>query len=119
MATPTSATDTSLQFNLGRRYLLSGALPKAIDTLSRVVDDQPQLTQARVLLVQALSSAGRTEEAIVALEPAAAADSRSSQTLAQLYERAGRLGDAAAAYAKAAVANPNNRDLQVRYASAL
>ena len=36
--TPTGATDVSLQFSLGRLYFFSGALPKAIDTLTKVVD---------------------------------------------------------------------------------
>jgi pentatricopeptide repeat protein len=119
MATPTGATDISLQFSLGRLYFFSGALPKAIETLTRVVEDQPQLSQARLMLAQALSAAGRHDEAIELLEPAAQIDSRLSATLAQLYERAGRIGDAASAYGKAATANPANRDAQIRYASAL
>lgn len=119
MATPTGATDISLQFNLGRLYFFSGALPKAIDTLTKVVEDQPQLAQARLILVQALSAAGRHEEAIDVLEPAAQIDARLSGTLAQLYERAGRMDDATTAYGKAATANPTSRDAQIRYASAL
>lgn len=118
-ATPAGATDVSLQFNLGRLYFMNGALPKAIDTLTKVVEDQPQLTQARVILVQALSAAGRHDEAIDVLEPAAASDSRLAATLAQLYERTGRMADAANAYGTAAALNPNSRDAQARYASAL
>lgn len=119
MATPSGATDISLQFNLGRLYFFTGAIPKAIDTLTKVVEDQPQLSQARLILVQALSAAGRNDDAIEVLEPAARADPRLSGTLAQLYERAGRVDDASAAYGRAASANPNNRDAQIRYASAL
>src|SRR5699024_3337471 len=58
-------------------------------------------------------------EAIEVLEPAVQLDPRLSGTLAQLYERAGRTADAATAYGRAASLNPNNRDAQIRYASAL
>jgi tetratricopeptide (TPR) repeat protein len=116
---PAGATDVSLQFTLGRLYFLNDDLPKAIDILNRIVQDQPYLAQARTLLVQALTAAGRTNDAIDVLEPALEGDPRLSATLAQLYDQAGRKKDALAAYGKAASLNPANRDLQIRYASAL
>lgn len=117
--TPAGATDVSVQFTLGRAYLLSGASAKGIDVLQRLVEEQPYLVQARVLLVQALTSAGRREEAIDVLAPAAGADPRLTSTLAQLYEQAGRNQEAADAYGKAVSLNPGNRELLIKQASAL
>ena len=118
-ATPAGATDVAVQLNLGRLYLLTGAVPKSIDLLQRIVEEQPYLVQARMTLVQALSAAGRSDEAIDVLEPAVDTDPRLTATLAQLYERAGRSRDAVAAYGKAAALNPTSREQQMRYASAL
>lgn len=118
-ATPSGATDVAVQFNLGRLYLFTGAVPKAIDLLQRIVEEQPYLVQARLTLVQAFSAAGRTLDAIETLEPAAGTDPRLNTTLAQLYERVGRAGDAAVAYGRIAALNPSSREAQIRYASSL
>ena len=117
--TPSGATDVSLQYNLGRLYLFSGQERKAIDLLQRLVDEQPYLVQARLTLAQAQAAADRTEDAIETLLPAVASDPRLYSTLGQYYERAGRSSEAIDAYARALKANPSNRELQVRYVSAL
>ncbi|MBM3778486.1 MAG: tetratricopeptide repeat protein [Acidimicrobiia bacterium] len=118
-ASPTGATDIQVQFTLGRAYLLTGATDKAIESLSRLVEDQPYLSQARDMLAQALMTAGRDDEAIDVLEPVADDDPRLAIRLAQLYEQAGRRRQAAEAYGRAAGLNPRNRDLQMRYVSSL
>ncbi len=119
MSTPTGATDVSVQFTLGRLYMLAGAAEKAVDILQRVVAEQPFLVQARTTLAQAQSAAGRHEDAIETLRPAAAADPRLNGTIAQYYERAGQIGEAANHYRRALEANPNSRDLQMRLAATL
>ena len=119
MATPAGATDISLQFTLGRLYLMTGAVEKSIDLLTKIVEEQPYLMQARLTLVQALQSAGRGNEAIEYLMPVAGSDARLNTTLAQLLTRAGRLREAAEALGRAALANPGNREAQLQYAGAL
>ena len=119
LATPAGGTDVALQSTLGRLYLFTGAVPKAIDLLGRLLEDQPYLLPARVTLAQAMAAAGRHDDAIAVLEPAAKADPRLTASLALIYEGAGRLQDAAEAYGRAAAASPNNRQAQLRYASAL
>lgn len=119
MATPTGATDVSLQFTLGRLYLITGSAAKAVDLLTKIVEEQPFLMQARMTLVQALTSSGRGEEAIDLLAPVAGTDPRLNTTLAQLLTRAGRVREAADALGRAATANPGNREAQMQYAAAL
>ncbi len=119
MATPTGATDVSLQFTLGRLYLITGEPEKAVELLSRIVEEQPFLMQARLTLVQALSSAGRNEDAIEALAPVAGTDARLNTTLAQLLTRTGRIREASDALGRAAAANAGNREAQLQYAAAL
>jgi len=119
MATPSGATDVSLQFTLGRLYLITGDPGKSVDLLTKIVEEQPFLMQARMTLVQALTSAGRGEEAIELLAPVAGTDVRLNATLAQLLTRAGRIREAADALGRSATANPGNRDAQLQYATAL
>lgn len=119
VATPAGATDVSLQFTLGRLYLITGFPDKAIEVLTKIVEEQPYLMQARMTLVQALTSAGRSADAAELLEPVAGTDVRLNATLAQLLTRLGRLADAAAALGRAATANPGNREAQMQYAAAL
>lgn len=119
LGTPTGATDVSLQFTLGRLYLITGEPEKAVELLTRIVEEQPFLMQARLTLVQALTSAGRSEEAIDALAPVAGTDARLNTTLAQLLTRAGRVREASDALGRAASANPGSRDVQMQYAAAL
>ena len=95
MATPAGATDISLQFTLGRLYLVTGAVEKSVDLLTKIVEEQPYLMQARLTLVQALQSAGRGDEAIEYLAPVAGSDARLNTTLAGLLTRAGRAREAA------------------------
>ncbi len=119
VGTPAGATDVSLQFTLGRLYLITGSAAKAVDLLTKIVEEQPFLMQARMTLVQALTSSGRGEEAIELLAPVAGTDPRLNTTLAQLLTRAGRVREAAEALGRAATANPGNREAQMQYAAAL
>lgn len=116
---PGGATDVTAQYNLGRLYLRSGEVTKAVEALTRVVDQNPYSVQARLALAQALSEADRDAEAIDVLESAAEDEPRLYATLAQYYERAGRRDEAADAYAKAIAVAPTNRELKVRMAALL
>jgi tetratricopeptide (TPR) repeat protein len=119
VSTPAGATDVTVQYNLGRLYIRAGDSAKAIEVLTRVVDEQPYSVQARLALAQAQGAANRDDDAIETLKPAVEDEPRLNATLAQLYERAGRYKDAANAYSKALEVNPSSRDLKMRLASAL
>lgn len=107
-ATPGGATDVNLQYNLGRLYLRSGDTARAIERLSRVLDQNPYSIQARLSLAQALGAADRHAEAAEVLAPAVEDEPRLASTLAQFYERAGKPAEAAAAYDRALAANPKD-----------
>jgi tetratricopeptide (TPR) repeat protein len=116
---PGGATDVTAQYNLGRLYLRSGEVTKAVEALTRVVEQNPYSVQARLALAQALGEADRGAEAIDVLQSAAEDEPRLYATLAQYYERAGRRDEAADAYAKAIAVAPTNRELKVRMAALL
>ena len=117
--TAAGATDLSAQYNLGRLYLRNGDLPKAIETLTRVVEQNPYWAQARLALAQAQSDSNQGEAAIETLKPAVEEEPRLHATLGQFYERAGRFTEAADSYTKALAVTPTSRDLKLRLASVL
>jgi tetratricopeptide (TPR) repeat protein len=107
-ATPGGGTDVNLQFNLGRLYLRSGDNEKAIERLSRVLEQNSYSIQARLALAQALGAAGRHDEAADVLAAVVDDEPRLASTLAQFYERAGKADEASQAYARALAANPKD-----------
>jgi tetratricopeptide (TPR) repeat protein len=107
-ATPGGGTDVNLQFNLGRLYLRSGDNEKAIERLSRVLEQNSYSIQARLALAQAFGAAGRNDEAAEVLAAAVDDEPRLASTLAQFYERAGKADEASRAYARALAANPKD-----------
>src|SRR5262245_41945134 len=48
--------DANLQFTLGRLYIRNGNTDKAVQTLTRVIAQNPNLVQGRLLLAQALAA---------------------------------------------------------------
>jgi tetratricopeptide (TPR) repeat protein len=107
-ATPGGITDVNVQFSLGRLHLQAGETPKAIERLTRVVEQNPYSVQARLSLAQALGAAERHDEAAEVLEPAVEDEPRLASTLGQIYERAGKHDAATAAYSRALAANPKD-----------
>ncbi len=111
--------DLVLNFTLGRLYLRAGTPDKAVQSLTRVVGQNPASMQARLLLAQAhavskdLPAAISTLEAIVDDEPRVAA------ALGQYQEQAGLLREAAATYTKALAVQPMSRELKSRRITAL
>ena len=109
----------SVQLLLGRMYVEAEMWDSAIGMLSRLVREQPGITEALILLAEAYDAAGRRAEAIGALENGAGSSSRLSAMLGELYEREGRWADAADAYDRASRRRPRDVDLKVRMASSL
>ncbi len=100
--------DLNLELMLGRLYLQSGEMGKAVFSLRRVVEGQPGYPEAAMLLSSALEGAGDTDEAIRTLEASLEENPdyfRGQMRLAELYEGQRRFQDAADAYARAQAAN--------------
>ena len=104
---------------LGRMHLRIGAWDKAIGIFTKLVEDEPDLTEAVSSLVQAYRGAGRQQDAIKLLEDQADTSTQLSITLAELYEGERRWADAAEAYSRASRRRPRDLDLKVRWATAL
>ncbi|MBI4266659.1 MAG: tetratricopeptide repeat protein [Acidobacteria bacterium] len=111
-------TDITLHFTLGRLYLRTGNAAKAVEALTRVVNQNPGSVQGRLLLAQAFAAAGNLEEAIASLDLIVDDEPRVAASLAQYQEQAGLLKEAADSYTKALAVQPMSRELKFRRAAA-
>jgi tetratricopeptide (TPR) repeat protein len=116
---PAADVDVGVDMTLGRLYLSARRPEEAVKVFKRVVDQQPEVAEASVLLARAESAAGRPERAVEALESAAEDNPRLLNSLAELYERQQRWDEAAAAYARLSAVTPGNVDTRIRWASSL
>ena len=116
---PAGLTDLNLQYTLGRLYTRAGQSDKAIQALSRVVNENPGSVQGRIALAQAYVVARNMNSAIDTLQEIVDDEPRVASTLGQFQEQVGRLKDAADSYTKALTVAPNSRELKVRRIAAL
>lgn len=114
-------SDISVDYILGRLYLQTGAFTKSIPLFKRVVDSQPALVEASVLLSTAQESAGQADAAVDTLEALLRenpASYRAQIRIAEIRENQENWAAAAEAYTKAQTMNPR-APLSVRRAVAL
>jgi tetratricopeptide (TPR) repeat protein len=114
--------DVGLELTLGRLYVQTGAFPKAVPLLQRVVADQPQLLEAAFLLSAAQEGAGNLADATQTIETVIRQNPnyyRGQLRAAELYERQLRWQDAADAYGRAQKLNARATGLTTRRAAAL
>jgi tetratricopeptide (TPR) repeat protein len=116
---PSGLTDLNLQYTLGRLYTRNNQADKAIQALTRVVNENPLSVQGRLALAQAFVVARDITSAIGALQEIVDDEPRVANMLGQFQEQAGRLKDAADSYTKALSVAPNSRELKVRRIAAL
>jgi len=116
---PSGLTDLNLQYTLGRLYTRNNQADKAIQALTRVVNENPLSVQGRLALAQAFVVARDMNSAIAALEEIVEDEPRVANMLGQVQEQAGRFKDAADSYTKALSVAPNSRELKVRRIRAL
>lgn len=117
-----SSTDGAARFALARVYLHRGDHAKAVAVLRRLVDEEPDPSEATLFLAEAYAGAGAMAEARRTLEAALREDPsflRARLQLAALDEREGRFAEAAAEYARALEQYPGNVDITRRRAQAL
>jgi tetratricopeptide (TPR) repeat protein len=110
----TGLADPTLNYTLGRLYLKGGEPQKAIQALTRVVNQNPNSVQGRISLAQAYAAAKDLKGAISTLEEIVADEPRVASTLAQYLEQTGQLKEAAESYSIALEVQPNNRDIKIR-----
>ncbi len=113
-AGPTAAGDLILNYTLGRLYLRDGAPEKAIQTLNRVLNQNPGSVQARLSLAQAHAAANDLEGAIETLDEIVDDEPRVAAVLGQYQEQAGLFKEAADTYTKALAVQPMSRELKFR-----
>lgn len=106
--------DVTLHFTLGRLYLRNGEPEKAIDSLSRVLAQNPESAQGRLAMAQAYAANGDLKGAIATLEEIVEIDPRVAAALGQYQAEAGLLIEAADSYTVALAVRPRDRDLKVR-----
>ena len=111
--------DPTLNYTLGRLYLVIGASDKAIQTLNRVVDQNPGSVQGRLALAQAQAQAKDLRSAIATLEEIVDDEPRVAGALAQYQQQAGQTKAAVQTYTKALEQQPNSRELKLRRIVAL
>jgi tetratricopeptide (TPR) repeat protein len=111
--------DVGVDMTLGRLYLSARRAEDAVRVFKRVIEQQPEVAEASVLLARAESAAGRPERAVEALETAAEDNPRLLNSLAELYERQQRWREAASAYQRLSAMTPGSVDTRIRWASAL
>ncbi|HXH25388.1 MAG TPA: tetratricopeptide repeat protein [Vicinamibacterales bacterium] len=111
--------DSNLLFTLGRLYTRAGAADKAVQTLTRVITQNPGSRQGRLALAQAYAAGQDLNSAIATLEEVVEDDPALAGALGQYQEQAGRLEDAVASYTLALAVQPNNALLKLRRISVL
>lgn len=113
------ASDINLHYTLGRLYMRMGDNAKAIEALTRVVNQNPDSVQGRLSLAQAYAAGDDLQGAIDTLDIIVDEEPRVASTLAQYLEQAGLLKEAAATYTKAIALQPMSRELKFRRVAAL
>jgi tetratricopeptide (TPR) repeat protein len=113
--------DLNLLLTLGKLQLRAGMYDKAIASLRRIFEEQPQYTEGAMLLATAQEAAGQLDEAAATITAALEINPtffRGYVKLIELHELERRWKEAADAYARAAQINPR-ADLTGGHAVAL
>ena len=114
--------DIGLDLVLGRLYVQTKAFEKAVPLLTRVVENQPSLVDAAILLSAAQEGAGQPAHAVATLEKVLSENPgsfRAQMRLAEIYEQDEQWNEAADALAKAQTLNPRASMIARRRAVAL
>jgi tetratricopeptide (TPR) repeat protein len=114
-----ATADPVLFLTLGRLYLRTSDVDKAIALLERFNQQEPDTLDGTALLAEAYTEAGRTGDAIPLLARTAEHEPSLYPPLAELYERAGRWQDAADSYRRATEQGAGGPEVKRRWAAAL
>lgn len=111
--------DVNLQYSLGQMYLRNNEPEKAVQAVSRVVQQNPGIPQVHALLASAYAAAGNVKGAIVSLSDVVEFVPSLAVDLARYLEQDGQFREAAAAYTIALTQQPNNRQMKLQRIVAL
>jgi tetratricopeptide (TPR) repeat protein len=106
--------DVTLHYTLGRLYIRNGETSKAIDSLSRVLSQNPDSVQGRLAMAQAYEANKDLKSAIAVLQEIVEDEPRVASALGQYQEQAGLLSEAVDSYTIALAVQPRSRELKVR-----
>ena len=115
----TVGSDIQMQYHLGRMYIRNNEPQKAVQSLSRVVAQNPVNSQARQLLATAYAAAGDLKGAISTLQEVLEYLPNVAPALARYLEQDGQLREAAAVYTLALTQTPGDRQLKLLRIAAL
>src|SRR5262245_3814955 len=110
----TVTADATLYYTLGRLYIRDGTPDKAVQSLARVLSQNPNSVQGRLAMAQAYAASKDLNSAINTLQEIIEDEPRVASALAQYQEDAGQLMEAAASYTLALAVQPANRELKIR-----
>ena len=106
--------DVTLHYTLGRLYIRNGEAGKAIESLSRVLSQNPDSVQGRLTMAQAYAANNDVKSAIATLQEILEYEPRVASALGQYQEQAGLLTEAVESYTVALAVTPRSRELKVR-----
>jgi tetratricopeptide (TPR) repeat protein len=115
----TVGVDLQMEYHLGRMYLRNSEPQKAVQTISRVVAQNPTNPNARQLLATAYAAAGDLKGAIATLDEVIEYLPSLAASLARYLEQDGQFREAAAAYTVALAQSPGDRQLKAQRIAAL
>jgi tetratricopeptide (TPR) repeat protein len=104
--------DPNLNFTLGRLYLLIDEPAKAIQPLSRVVNQNPSSVQPRRALAQAYAGNNDLKSAIQTIDEIVEEEPGLLPVLGAYQHQAGQLTEAVATYTKALETQPGSKDIK-------
>jgi len=106
--------DVTLHYTLGRLYIRNGEPAKAIDSLSRVLSQNPDSAQGRLAMAQAYAANKDLKGAIATLQEIVESEPGVASSLGQYQEQAGLLSEAVESYTVALAVQPRSRELKIR-----
>ena len=106
--------DVTLYYTLGRLYIRNNEAPKAIESLSRVLVQNPDSMQGRLAMAQAYAANNDLKNAISTLQEVLEFEPRVASALGQYQEEAGLLAEAVESYTVALAVQPRSRELKLR-----
>ena len=111
--------EVTLHYTLGRLYIRNGEADKAIESLSRVLSQNPESVQGRLTMAQAYAANKDLKSAIATLQEILEYEPRVASALGQYQEQAGLLSEAVESYTVALAVTPRSRELKIRRIAAL
>jgi tetratricopeptide (TPR) repeat protein len=114
-----SPLDANLNYQLGLMYVEIGETPKAVQAFTRVVEQSPYSSRARLSLAQAQAATKNLRGAIETLSEIADEEPSVLFALGGYQQEAGLLSEAVATFTKALESRPTDRRLKAARIQAL